>query len=153
MTDSEFIVNTNLIDESDGCIANPYAIDNTVLAGTSRDQPSTTTRGKHGQRKEYSWHCSFRNLDIAESHIKGNNCCQNCFHCIFCNTAWTHHQTTETNQGVKFFYRCKDCNCPARLQLFSDGIHVTLYAADENNHDGAPVSSKVQSLGFQKKQN
>ena len=94
MTDSEFIVNTNFINESDGCIAHPYAIDNTVLAGTSRDQPSTATRGKHGHRKEYSWHCSFRNLDIAESHIKGNNCCQNCFHCIFCNTAWTHHQTS-----------------------------------------------------------
>ena len=64
------------------------------------------------------------------------------------SVAWTHYQSTETNQGDKFFYRCKDRNCQVKIQLFSNGLHVTLSIVNDHNHIGAPVTNKIQSIGI-----
>ena len=63
---------------TEGFIANPYAIDNTI---DDQDSIVASNREKHGPRKEYKWYCSFRDLESAERQIKGLNCNSNYFQC------------------------------------------------------------------------
>ena len=60
-----------------------------------------------GKAKNYDHFWSFKSLTIAENCLSGT----------FCENQWTHTKTTDSLEGIKKWYHCKQKKCPFVMQL------------------------------------
>ena len=96
------------------------------LSGMGEEPTPNPIIKKRGKSKNYDPICSFKSLAIAETVLSSN----------FLGSKWAHRNTSDSTEGEKRWYYCKQKNCPVvcQLILLKDSLTRVIALISDNEH-------------------
>ena len=88
-----------------------------------------STKSKRGSAKIYDSYCSFKSLSVAQKTLSS----------CFLESKWVHKKTSDSQEGEKMWYYCKEKKCPVVCQLILSRDSLTrvslLLSDDQHSHE------------------